>query len=169
MKLNLGCGKDIKDGWVNIDWKPYPGVDIVLDLNHGVLPYPDDSCEYIKAHDVLEHLPRWETIATECFRVLRPGGMLDVHVPHAPNHNTFHVRQFDRSSFDGFLVGSPEFRGPNATTLEGWGVAEMVKCEITRRPFYPYAWHLRKYLRLPFIGRRWMIRFVLRKVENGGR
>ena len=35
LKLNLGCGKDIKKGFVNIDFKEIDGVDIdiVTDLS----------------------------------------------------------------------------------------------------------------------------------------
>jgi hypothetical protein len=32
MKLNLGCGRDIKQGFVNLDYMPLPGVDVVADL-----------------------------------------------------------------------------------------------------------------------------------------
>ena len=32
-KLHIGCGHDIKEGWVNHDLAQLPGVDIVHDLN----------------------------------------------------------------------------------------------------------------------------------------
>ena len=32
-KLNVGCGRWIVEGWVNLDWQATPGVDIVADLN----------------------------------------------------------------------------------------------------------------------------------------
>ena len=32
-RLNLGCGNDIREGYVNIDSRKLPGVDKVLDLN----------------------------------------------------------------------------------------------------------------------------------------
>ena len=31
-KLNLGCGKDIREGFTNVDIRPLPGVDIVADV-----------------------------------------------------------------------------------------------------------------------------------------
>ena len=39
IKLHLGCGTDIRAGWVNLDCAKLPGVDIVHDLN--VLPLPN--------------------------------------------------------------------------------------------------------------------------------
>ncbi len=34
-KLNLGCGKDIRKGYINLDLKKLPGVDIVHN-NHQI-------------------------------------------------------------------------------------------------------------------------------------
>ena len=41
MKVNLGCGKQIKPGWTNIDNEKQLGVDVVHNLE--VLPYPFQS------------------------------------------------------------------------------------------------------------------------------
>lgn len=161
MKLNLGCGKDIMPGYVNIDRKPYPGV-TVMDITKP-LPFPDDSVDHILAHDVLEHILHWEDVVAECLRVLRFGGVLEVHVPHTPHCMTYHIRQFDEMSMDGFLIDSPDFTGRNATTLEGVPLARLVRMTVERRPIYPFAWHLKKYLGLPYIGRKWAIAFVLEK------
>jgi len=56
MKLNLGCNKDIKDGYTNIDIYPYDPRIVVGDCSK--LDFIDvDSCDEIYAKDVLEHLP----------------------------------------------------------------------------------------------------------------
>ena len=163
MKLNLGCGKDIRVGYINIDRKPWPGVNIVMDIQEP-LPFPDGSVDEIRAWSVLEHLIEWEAVVEECLRVLRPGGVLDAHVPYRLNCNTFHKRYFDETSFNGFVVGSPEFVGPEATTLEGIQAFHIEKITIERKPRYPFAWHLKKYLGLPYVGRKWAIGFILRKI-----
>ncbi len=31
-KLNVGCGKDIQQGWINLDSMALPGFDMVFDL-----------------------------------------------------------------------------------------------------------------------------------------
>jgi len=42
-KLNLGCGTDIWEGYLNVDIVPFQGVDMVWDLNETPLPFKDDS------------------------------------------------------------------------------------------------------------------------------
>jgi len=31
-KLNVGCGRNIKEGWINLDSAALPGVELVCDL-----------------------------------------------------------------------------------------------------------------------------------------
>jgi len=80
-KLNVGCGENIKTGWVNIDLQH--GGDLALDVRNG-LPFADNSCEVIYSEHFLEHLayPK-ESIPflEECRRVLIPGGIISVGVP----------------------------------------------------------------------------------------
>ncbi|KJG63349.1 hypothetical protein [Photobacterium kishitanii] len=44
LKLNIGCGKKLKEGWVNIDLKPF--ADLTLDVREP-LPFTDNSCSFI--------------------------------------------------------------------------------------------------------------------------
>ena len=55
-KLNIGCGKDIKPEFVNLDNVKLPGVNLVHDLDKFPWPFEDNSFEYIRAISVLEHL-----------------------------------------------------------------------------------------------------------------
>lgn len=77
MKLNLGCGKDLLDGFINIDIAlSHPQV---LNCDASSLGFiPNDSVDEIVAKDVLEHMP-FETACSalsEWARVLKPGGRL---------------------------------------------------------------------------------------------
>ncbi len=82
-KLHLGCGEKILPGFVNIDARDFPGVDVpnadVSDLNM----IETASVDLIYACHVLEHLPRPRTFSTllEWNRLLKPGGVLRVAVP----------------------------------------------------------------------------------------
>lgn len=79
--LNIGAGNDIKAGMVNIDIRPLPGIDKVLDARK--LPYEDNSVDKILAMDVIEHFGRNEiaTVLKEWYRVLEPGGFLIMKTP----------------------------------------------------------------------------------------
>jgi len=83
MKLNLGCGEDIRDGYVNIDTIANKGVDLVCDITKR-LPFEDGVCEEIIAQDILEHLTREQLIKTlgEISRILKVGGQLFVRIPN---------------------------------------------------------------------------------------
>lgn len=82
VRLNLGCGRFPKPGYVNVDWKTMPGVDVVHDLSRLPFPFQDESFEQIDADHVLEHLPDVFGVMAEIHRILRPGGHLELAVPH---------------------------------------------------------------------------------------
>lgn len=57
LRLNLGCGRDIREGWVNSDFIQGPGVDVVADLEKR-LPWDDNTFYEILISHTLEHLGR---------------------------------------------------------------------------------------------------------------
>jgi glycosyltransferase involved in cell wall biosynthesis/predicted SAM-dependent methyltransferase len=79
--LNLGCGLDFRDGFINIDlYSDNPSV-IYMDIRH--LELPDNSTDLILASDILEHFSHREVdnVLDEWARVLKPGGELIVRCP----------------------------------------------------------------------------------------
>jgi SAM-dependent methyltransferase len=106
--LNLGCGTDIREGWVNLDRARLPGVDVVHDLSCLPLPFADGEFTEICAKDVLEHLD-YIPLLQELHRVLQVGGSLDVQVPHFTSAGNFidptHKRQFSIRTFEFFVAG----------------------------------------------------------------
>lgn len=89
MKLNLGCGRDIKPGYLNVDFirtdsSMLPDIGFLLcDLSTLPWPWEDGSAEEILMLDFLEHFPyrATERILQEVWRVLLPGGTVDIQVP----------------------------------------------------------------------------------------
>jgi predicted SAM-dependent methyltransferase len=90
-KINLGCGPLLKTGYLNVDI--YPGGDVTLDLRKD-LPFASASCGRIFSEHFVEHLEHLEYphigypsearhLLTECYRVLRRGGLLSLSVPDA--------------------------------------------------------------------------------------
>jgi len=80
IKLHIGCGKGLLDGWVNLDIYPAPLSTNVL----WGLPFPDGTVQCVFVSHLLEHLffPRdVRPFLAEVRRVLTPGGVVRVVVP----------------------------------------------------------------------------------------
>lgn len=89
IKLDLGPGSNkISSDFIGIDIDKYEGVDIVMDLRYGRLPYNDETVEHVRASHFVEHLTFDENIHlfNEVWRVLRPGGIFEVIVPHGMSY-----------------------------------------------------------------------------------
>lgn len=80
--LNLGCGSRYHPGWINIDIAPQGPEVIRHDFNRGI-PLPESSCDVVYHAAVLEHVRHSDaaTFLGECYRVLKPGGIVRVGVP----------------------------------------------------------------------------------------
>jgi SAM-dependent methyltransferase len=107
--LNLGCSDDIKDGFVNVDKDPVD--DRVLNVDLAVCwPWQDSTVDYILAKDCIEHLPDKIKTMNEAYRVLKPGGVFEVHVPTSDGRGAFqdptHVSYWNRHSFWYFEDGN---------------------------------------------------------------
>lgn len=85
--LNLGCGPCATEGFVNLDYRWAPGVDVVWDLIRP-LPFPDGRFQGIFSEHCLEHFDEVDLLAilAELFRVLRPGGLVRIVVPSLEIH-----------------------------------------------------------------------------------
>lgn len=83
-KLNLGCGKDIIEGYVNLDSIKLPKVDVVHNLNKYPWPFKDSTFEEVYCDNVLEHLDSIIQPAEEIWRVSKPGAKVIIKVPIFP-------------------------------------------------------------------------------------
>ena len=79
-KLNIGCGRNIKSGWLNVDLSD--DADVTLDMREP-FPFQGNSFQIIYSEHFLEHIDYPEqTLAflRECYRVLEAGGIFSVGV-----------------------------------------------------------------------------------------
>lgn len=107
MRLNLGCGLDVRQGWVNIDCTPGPGTDHVINFDDNpVLPFEDSTVEHSDASHLIEHLRSPLPFMQELWRVTRPGGTLALLCPHgssdAADEDPTHVRRMYEGSWGYF-------------------------------------------------------------------
>jgi SAM-dependent methyltransferase len=82
-KLNLGCGFDIREGYLNVDFQAFHNPDLVADIRKLEM-LPSDFYEEVIAQDCLEHFPRCDTqpALAEWSRLLKSGGLLKLRVPN---------------------------------------------------------------------------------------
>lgn len=82
MRLQIGCGKFPRPGWINTDNKVRPGVDCVADLRAD-LPFADGTFDYAAAIHVLPHVPlaALAPALARIRRVLKPDGVLRLALP----------------------------------------------------------------------------------------
>ena len=84
-KINLGCGKDYLDDWVNVDFYDDSTCDIKHDLEVFPWPWEDNSVSEIRIIHTLEHLGAdWKVyikILQEMYRVCEDDAHIQVDVP----------------------------------------------------------------------------------------
>lgn len=124
LKVNLGCGADVRAGWMNIDLvlgaEPLRGgVALNFDLRRG-LPLAEDSCILIYSSHFLEHLDyrHGVQLMRDCYRCLEVGGTFRLALPDFRKLFTSYV-QGDNRLYEEFdqLVG-PDF-GENFELIRG--------------------------------------------------
>jgi predicted SAM-dependent methyltransferase len=101
LRLHLGCGRRVLDGWINIDSRSKPGV-LRMKLPRGLRRFDDGSARYIYASHLLEHLEypaEASEFVVQCHRVLKPGGVLRIIVPGIEKIIRAYVRD-DRAFFE---------------------------------------------------------------------
>src|SRR5688500_7458384 len=108
--LNIGCGKTRIPGSIGVDRVPIDGtVDVVHDLNMVPYPFETNFADEIHFYHVLEHLDDPVAKLEEIHRILKPGGVLHMRVPHFSSNGAFtditHKRPFSYFSFNCFVEG----------------------------------------------------------------
>ena len=86
MKLNIGCGLDYREGYVNVDGSDaLPRVDVVLDVSDPQWrdQFGASSADSILAYDIIEHHFHWEAVRLlrDFHWLLAPEGTLELRLP----------------------------------------------------------------------------------------
>ncbi len=108
-KLHLGCGKVILDGYINLDFKKLPGVDVVHNLEKKPYPFKDDTFDEVYGRHIVEHLDNLITVMEELHRIVRNDGTIKIIAPYFSGEGAFndptHKRFFTWKTFDYFAPG----------------------------------------------------------------
>mgnify|MGYP001610114600 FL=1 len=108
-RLNLGCGRDYKNGWINLDYNKDYKIDVIHNLNKFPYPFKDSEFDFIYCSHVLEHVDDFFETLKEIDRILKSGGILKIKVPHFSNGNGYndltHKRFFGWFTFNQIIQG----------------------------------------------------------------
>lgn len=86
MKINIGCGRMVLDGWTNCDVQVSPRAprppEILCMADD--IPLEDGCADVVMALHLIEHFYLWEvgTVLAEWRRLLKPGGTLILELPN---------------------------------------------------------------------------------------
>ena len=101
-RVNLGCGKDIRIGWDNVDILK----DSPIKWNLDKIPYgfaKDNIYDYILLNSVLSSLDNPTAVLMEIWRIGKNGAMIDIKVPYYNSKGAYQYfltkRYFSDASF----------------------------------------------------------------------
>lgn len=102
--VHLCCGTDILEGWINVDAINF-GQEVVANIEEEWGFARENSVDHIYCKDGFEHVDSAEHFLGQAARVLKPGGTLQIWVPHYKNPSAYrmtHKRLLSWSYFDVF-------------------------------------------------------------------
>jgi len=116
--LDLGCGPNTHDGFINLDYLWHPQVDVCWDIRRG-LPFPDHSLRGVFSEHCLEHfpVPAGQAIIREIRRVLQPGGTVRIVVPDGELYLRTYFQQVFGDNSQPFPYQEAESRQPLWTPM----------------------------------------------------
>lgn len=122
IKLNLGCGLNKLNGYINIDKEEKIDPDIVRDIERG-LPFNDNIIDKVLCSHILEHIKELFFVMNEIWRILKPDGILVIKVPPYDFEGAFsdptHIRVFTPRTFKFFT---------KTRFTWVWGFPREIKC-----------------------------------------
>ena len=125
VRLNLGSGHVPLEGFVNVDMRELPGVDVIALLDD--LPVQEGSVAEIFSSHVLEHFPKEELtrrLLPYWRSLLRPGGMFRAVVPDiAAMASGYSSGTIGFETFREVLYGGQEYNGD--THYNGFSAAHL--------------------------------------------
>ena len=110
MKLHLGCAAKALTGFINVDIRDMPGVDMIDDISR-LKKFLDDSADLIYVSHVLEHFGRreYKEVLRRWHAVLKDGGVLRIAVPDFEKIVEHYNENHNLELLRGFLYGGQNY------------------------------------------------------------
>lgn len=145
--LNVGCGTRFLEDWTNIDFiSTHPSV-ISADLLNGI--QSEDNCfEVVYTSHLLEHFDRQGGLnfLRECYRVLKPGGILRVIVPDLEQITKLYIEKLQTVLGDPSSLNEANYfwsylelydqttrRSPGGEIMKYWSNMDIINFEYIER------------------------------------
>lgn len=110
MKLNIGCGNKIIEGFTGVDKFDCAAVDIICDVENEKLPIDDNIVDDIILDNVIEHFYDIPKVINELIRVSKKGAIIKIITPHFSSLSSWidptHHQHLSYFSFDHFQKNS---------------------------------------------------------------
>ncbi|MHC4397585.1 MAG: class I SAM-dependent methyltransferase, partial [Planctomycetota bacterium] len=113
LNLDVGCGENCQEGFIGVDKRNLPGVEVVHDIE--IMPWPlEGGCaDIIMMSHLVEHIKPWLTadVIDEAWRVLKDDGVLFISTPYAGSFRYFqdptHCNPWNEATIEYFVKGTP--------------------------------------------------------------
>lgn len=106
MKLNVGCGNKIIDGYLGVDKFECSGARYICDIEKENLPFDNNVVDSILLDNVIEHFLDIPGVMRELIRVSRKGADIQIITPHFSSLDSWmdptHLHHLSFFSFDHF-------------------------------------------------------------------
>ena len=131
--LNFGCGGTWHPDWTNLDASPLSPDVVAHDLRRP-FPFADATYDAVYGSHVLEHFEpaAGEKLLRDCFRVLRPGGIIRIAVPDLESIARLYV-----AALEGALGGDRE-----SEMRYDWLMLELYDQSVRKAPGGNMAAHM---------------------------
>lgn len=163
LRLNLGCGSKRIPGYLGVDIGDGSAVDVRMDVMEYLCSLPPESVQEIYSRHFLEHVESRDLrpMLLQFDRVLRPGGLIHLIVPHYSNPYFYsdptHRQFFGVHTFSYFCDRSCLNRTvPTYAAIPGWSLLKV------KLGFIPYARPTLLGIKIP------MLSSILVRVVNRG-
>jgi len=137
VKLNIGCGNDYMNGWINLDSGSCK-CDISHDIEFTPWPIKDNEVNEVLMKHVLEHVNKenFVDVIRELYRVCAPGARIHIEVPYAGSDNFWtdptHKMPITTRTLDYFDPSKPLRENGE---IYGWGDINLtVSAQLANNP-----------------------------------